>query len=107
MSRWLVAPPGLPSGRHKAVLDRCEDAEHRDFGPGVKWFFRNESGEESHQWTGCEMRPGNALHRLAESLAGHKLPTGTPVDPDDFVGRTYEVVVGADGRITKISPVTA
>lgn len=100
----VVAAPKLPQGRHVVVLDRIEQAEHRTFGPGYRWFYRADSGEETAMWTGEVIAPGNAAHRMFEQLSGGKLLTGAPVDSDNYVGKRFEVVVAADGQISKISP---
>lgn len=100
----VVASPKLPQGRHVVVLDRIEEAEHRSFGPGYRWFFRSQAGEESAMWTGQTLVPGNALHRMFEQLSGGKLATGASVDSDDYVGKQFEVVVKEDGQVGKITP---
>src|SRR5438067_198588 len=102
----VIGAADLPDGRQVVVLDRIEEAEHRLYGAGWKWIFRSDDGRESASWTGIEFKPGNALHRLLEGLTGARLPTGTAVDGDEFIAKSFEVVV-AQGRITSIKPAKA
>jgi hypothetical protein len=108
MAKFTKTQPLMPHGRHQAEFKGLENHTHHTFGPGYRWWFRIASGPhegcESAKLTGTDWVPGKPLDELIEQINGAKLDPGAEFDPDKFVGKLFEVVVGTDGKIAKVTP---
>lgn len=104
MARIAKAPPKLIAGRHRVRLRCVGEESHHRHGPGYRWYFCDEMGRESVIPTGVKWSPGASLDRLLKQLLGEESPTGTEIDPQDYVGRMFDATVDADGWIVVFQP---
>src|SRR5262245_43177237 len=89
----------LPIGSYRGILKSIEDANHDEFGAGVRFTFLIEHGAEKGQE--CQVtcnseRPPtakNRLGRMLSGLSGRKLQPGESCDASAFVGRKFVFMV--------------
>ena len=97
MSVLKIQNSSLPIGSYKAVFEGVETTTHEEYGDGLKWAFRvadgQHAGRECYRITKCEPTPKNSCGRLLAALSGASAKDGLEIDPDDFVGRPYLIII--------------
>lgn len=117
MAMLTVSAGGVPAGTYSATFAGVEpqpaDAA-RGYGAGIRWKFSIESGpqvgQSASRITGTTPSPKNGCGKILSGLLGRALAQGESIDPDQFIGKRYMIVVasGPQGgsRIEAVVPVT-
>jgi len=88
----------------------------KGYGAGIKWKFAIEGGPADGQLagriTGSSPSTKNGCGKMLSGLLGRALQHGETIDPDQFVGKSYTVVVvtspqGNGSRVEAVVPVAA
>ena len=104
----------LPLGQYLCEFTGAEECENELYGPGWKWTFEVIAGEhegrKALRVTGNEPSPRNVCGRFLAALAGKTPQDGLDLDTDNFIGRTYHVMIESCGngdstRIASFVPV--
>ena len=113
MSKFTIANNSLPVGAHRAKFVGIETTTHVEYGDGMQWKFvvtdGPHKGRETYRTTKCEATLKNSLGKFLASLKGEKPSDGLQIDPDDFVGKIFDVMVtesqsGESTRVDSFSP---
>lgn len=95
----------LPTGIYRVVFNGMKSIESKN-GPVYRWEFKTDDGKSI---SGLSGEPGktatlkNKFGRWLCAIAGRPLTEGE-VDPDQFVGKKYQSVVGAEGNLEMFTP---
>jgi hypothetical protein len=102
MAKFTVSAGGVPAGSYTATFAGVEDQPanaEKGYGPGIKWKFTilgpTQAGQEATRITSCSPTLKNAFGKMLVGLLGRQLQTGEVVDPDDYKGKKYIIMVGA------------
>ncbi len=113
MSVLTITNNCLPVGAYRVQFVGMELTNHAEYGEGSRWTFIVTEGpfkgREVYRTTKCEPTPKNSCGRLLASLAGKKPSDGLEIDPEDFVGQTYNAIItesqgGDSTRVDAITP---
>jgi hypothetical protein len=107
-------PAGSYTGTFAGVEAQPEDKE-RGYAPGVRWKFTINSGPYAGQSvsriTGATPSPKNGCGKILAGLVGRALKEGEQIDPDEFIGKAYMLVVaasqGGGTRVEAVVPMPA
>lgn len=110
-----VSTGGVPAGTYIGPFLGVEDVEadaQRGYGPGLKWLFQIAKGELAGQQatriTTAIPTQKNACGRMLNGLLGRALQPGEAVDVQQFVGKTYLLIVAAgENGGTRVETVSA
>ncbi len=89
-----------------------EETDHQEFGEGYRWLFEKisgtDAGVEASAATKREATMKNKAGRFLAALAGVAPSEELDLDPGDFIGNEYSVMVesNADGSGTRIASFT-
>jgi len=112
---WIMQPPagtGVPVGAYQGEFVGVENIEN-EHGLGYKWSLRITVGEYKGyipcRITDRKVRPTTACGRMLSALAGRTISQGESVDPAQFVGKTYTIIVEATKsggtRVATVAPI--
>ena len=113
MPKFTIANNSLPIGQYRAEFLGIEATAHVEFGDGLQWKFLvsegPQKGRTAYRTTKNEPTPKNSCGRFLAALKGEKPADGSEVDPDEFVGKLFDVMVtesqsGESTRIDSFSP---
>lgn len=109
--RMKIANNSLPVGAYECSFDGAEEADHEVYGAGLKWCFSVERGKhrgvKCYRTTKPDPTPKNSCGRILAALAGKSPADGLEIDPDDYIGRRYSVIVGeSEGGSTRVESFT-
>ena len=102
----------LAIGAYKAEFVGVEVSNHPEYGDGLKWAFAvtegPHQGREAFRTTKCEPSPKNSCGRFLAALKGERPSVDLEVDPDDFGGRTFNILVAEspNGESTRVESFT-
>jgi len=110
-----MEPPagtGVPVGAYQGDFVGVEPIEN-EHGPGYKWCFRVTVGEHKGgtpcRITDRKVRPTTAWGRMLSALAGRTISQGEDVNPAQFVGKPYTIVVettkSGGTRVATVAPI--
>ena len=111
--RFTVSNSSVPVGRYRCKFLGVEATTHVEYGEGMQWGFEivegEEKGRKTLRTTKCEATLKNSLGKFLASLKGEKPSAGLEIDPDNFVGKIFDVLVtesqsGESTRIDSFSP---
>lgn len=89
----------LPVGVYDAKFVGIERTTHPEFGDGLRfeWCISGGkcNGKSAYRTTGTTPTPRNGAGKMLAALAGTSPIDGLSIDADEFVGKTYVVVVEA------------
>lgn len=102
-----------PAGVYKAIFQGLEEMTHAEYGAGLRFDFEisdgPHQGKRSSRITSADPTPRNAAGRMLADLAGVVPANGVSVDPAQFVGREYMIVVRENDsgrtRVESLCPV--
>src|SRR5262245_14774153 len=114
MGLLTVGAGGVPVGSYLAQYIGYEPVApntDRGFNAGLRWKFKVLSGAQKGQVasrvTGTTASLKNSCGRMLGGLLGRALQAGEAIDPDQFIGKTYLIVVAAGPQGgTRIDAVT-
>jgi hypothetical protein len=104
----------LPAGLYRGTFASVE-ADETSKGKAWKWKFHvndpKASGKTVQEFSDAERPPTvrNKTGRFLMALAGKALSEGTGIDPDQYVGKTYMLVIEPrqDGNGTRLATFSA
>ena len=105
----------LPLGLHICTFEGIEVTSHLEYGPGWRWIFEvaqgNLKGKQCFRTTKDTPTPNNSCGYFLASLAGEIPRENLEIDPDEYVGRRYSVMVestasGTSTRVASFTPIT-
>lgn len=109
---FVLEKVGVPEGIYRAFFVGAEPTEHPQYGPGLLFKWKVESGEFAGKIAARTTKPsgptpGNMLGKLLAGLAGQRPADGLKVDIDRYKGKLYTIVVGPskDGKSTRVDSV--
>ncbi len=108
-----IANYSLPVSEYRAEFVGIETTTHFEYGDGLKWTFviaeGPQKGRECYRTTKCEPTPRNSCGKFLAALASVEASDGLQIDPDDFVGQIYNVIVeeAQSGLSTRVESFTA
>jgi hypothetical protein len=111
----MTVSGGVPVGTYTGSFAGTEAQpanKELGYGPGLRWKFHIASGTQAGQSTGRVTgptpSPRNACGKLLSGLIGRALKEGEQINPDDYIGRMYMIIVaagpGGGTRVEAISP---
>jgi hypothetical protein len=93
-----VTSGGPPTGSYAARFAGIEETTHDEFGAGLRWKFEVTQGEQAgkvaSRTTGLRPTAKNGCGKMLAGVLGRELRAGEQLDPHQFVGREYLIVVG-------------
>jgi hypothetical protein len=102
MPVFTVSNGGVPIGNYAAAFAGVETTQanaEKGFGPGIRFKFTIEAGlyagQTASRVTGSAASIKNALGKMLSGLIGRALKEGEQIDPDQYIGRKYLIVVAA------------
>jgi hypothetical protein len=118
MSVLTVSSGGVPVGNYTGTFSGTEpqpENRAKGYGPGLRWKFVIEGGPQAGQTasrvTGLAPSPKNACGKMLAGLIGRPLKEGETIDPDQYIGRRYMIIVaaGQDGgtRVEVVTPIAS
>lgn len=104
----IVQASGNPDGVFLArFLDVAAWENDNEYGPALKWRWvviaGPHNGTEISLITTAKCTPKNKCGAILAGLVGRAIQPSEPIDPSQFIGKSYTVVVQG-GKITGISP---
>lgn len=95
----ITPPPCTPIGAYETEFEGFEETDHPKHGVGRKWIFAitrgKHRGEKVSRTTKPDPTPKNSCGRFLAALAGKSPAKDMEIDPDDFIGCRYRVIVAA------------
>ena len=102
MGLLTVGSGGVPVGSYTGTFAGIEpQPEHKEkgYGAGLRWKFTIDAGPQkgatASRITSLSPTPKNAAGKLLTGLLGRELKEGEQIDPDQFIGRRFMLVVAA------------
>jgi len=102
MSMMKVTAGGVDPGNYVATFAGVESQAAdptRKFGAGLRWKFCIESGPQAGQVasriTGLTPTTKNGAGKILRGLLNRDLQQGESIDPDQFIGKRYTIIVQA------------
>jgi hypothetical protein len=113
MAVLTVTSGGVPIGNYVARFSGVEaqpENKEKGYGAGLRWKFTIESGPQAGQVasrvTGPVPSPKNSCGKMLAGLLGRAIQEKEQIDPDQFVGKRYMIVVAASqGGATRVEAV--
>lgn len=108
MVAFTIRNAGVPVGEYLAEFVEAEERVHEKYGPGILFKFKvcdggEFDGREVGRTTSTDPTPKNACGKVLGWLAGVKPADNMQVDPDDFVGDRYRIIVAeTDSGSTRV-----
>jgi len=97
----------LPGGTHKATFAGIEPTE-TSRGEALRWRWTLENGTEYAAFSDRNPTTKNKVGRWLAALSGKAATEGVSVNPDDYVGRPYLLIVEqGDNGSTRLNTFTA
>src|SRR5687768_9454101 len=101
MAILKVGSGGAPVGNYAGPFVGVEPTPPnaaKGYGPGLRWKWKIDAGPHAGTTVGRvttnEPSPKNSAGQILSGLLGRPLKEGEELDPDQFVGRRYAIVVG-------------
>jgi hypothetical protein len=118
MALLTVSSGGVPSGNYTGTFADVEaqpENKEKGYPAGLRWKWTINAGPCAGQIvsrvTGNSPSPNNACGKVLSGLIGRPLQEGESIDPDQFVGKPYMLVVaagqGGGTRIDAVVPLPA
>src|SRR5262245_1403211 len=118
MTVFTVSSGGVPAGSYTGTFAGVEpqpENKEKGYPAGVRWKFTIDAGPHAGQTagrvTGGTPSPKNGCGKLLSGLVGRGLKEGEQIDPGEFVGRRYMLVVaagpGGGTRVEAVVPMPA
>jgi len=102
MASLTVSSGGVPIGNYTGTFTGTEvtpPKPEKGYGAGLRWKFQIDAGtcagQTTSRVTGTSPTPKNGCGKLLSGLIGRALKEGEQVDPDNFIGKRYMIVVAA------------
>jgi hypothetical protein len=102
MPLFTVSSGGVPAGSYTGTFAGVEpqpENKERGYPAGLRWIFKVDSGPQAGQTasriTGSTPSPKNSCGKLLSGLIGRALKEGEQLDPDQWIGKRYMLVVAA------------
>lgn len=97
----------VPAGTYKADFVDCEETDHEQWGPGLKWVFEIAEGPHAGQFayrtTKDKATLKNSCGKFLSALTGKPAAQCIDIDTDDYIGRRYFITVGeTDSGSTRV-----
>ena len=112
MPAFKIVNNCLPIGAYLAEFVGVEVSNHPEYGDGLKWTFAvsegPQQGREAYRTTKTQPTPKNSCGKFLAALKGERASIDLEVDPDDFAGQTYNILVteSQNGESTRIESFT-
>jgi hypothetical protein len=109
--KLTVSAGGVPAGNYVAKFKGIEPYQDKEnkYGEGLRWTWQVEKGPHAGQTasriTGCSPSPKNACGKILSGLLNRPVQPSEEVDINDFVGKSYLIVVGAAESGTRVETV--
>jgi hypothetical protein len=91
-------PVGSYTGTFAGYEVQPENRE-KGYAAGLRWNFKIDAGPHTGQMTsritGSQPSPRNSCGKMLQGLIGRALREGEQIDPDQFIGKRYMLVVAA------------
>jgi hypothetical protein len=104
-----VTSGGVPPGNYTATFAGVDPATHDKYGPGLRWKFTITAGpcagKVASRVTGQSPSAKNGCGKILSGLLGRPLEVDEEIDPQEFVNRSYLVVVSAGETGTYVDAV--
>ena len=118
MPVFTVSSGGVPAGSYTGTFAGTEiqpENKEKGYGVGTRWKFTIDAGpyagQATSRITGNTPTPKNACGKMLAGLIGRALKEGEQIDPDQFIGKRYMLVVaagpGGGTRVEAIVPMPA
>jgi hypothetical protein len=118
MAFFTVSSGGIPVGNYTGTFAGVEPTPanpEKGYGVGVRFKFTIDAGPHAGQpasrVTGPTPSPKNGCGKMLSGLTGRALKEGEQIDPDQYVGKRYMIVVaagqGGGTRVEAVIPVPA
>lgn len=118
MPVFTVSSGGVPIGNYTATFQGIEaqpENKEKGYPPGLRWKFTVAAGPQAGQTasrvTGATPSPKNSCGKMLSGLIGRALKEGEQIDPDQYIGRKFMIVVaagqGGGTRVEAIVPMHA
>ena len=115
MALLTVSSGGVPVGNYTGTFAGVEAQPanpEKGYGPGLRWRFAIDAGPQAGQVagrvTGTTPTPKNGCGKMLSGLLGRALKEGEQIDPDQYVGKRYMIVVetgqGGGTRVAAVVP---
>lgn len=102
MALLKVSSGGVPVGNYTGSFAGVEPAaenKEKGYGAGLRWKYTIDSGpyqgQTASRITGPTPTPKNVCGKMLSGLLGRALAEGEQIDPDQFVGKRFMIVVAA------------
>ena len=113
MALLTVSSGGVPIGNYTGAFAGVEaqpENKEKGYGAGLRWKFNIDAGPQAGQTasrvTGQSPTPKNSCGKMLSGLLGRGLKEGEQIDPDQFLGKRFMIVVEAgQGGGTRIGAV--
>jgi hypothetical protein len=116
MALLTVGSGGVPVGNYTATFAGTEVQpanKEKGYAPGIRWKFTIDAGpcagQTTSRITGPAPTPKNGCGKMLSGLLGRALREGEQIDPDQFIGKRYMLVVaatqGGAARVEAVVPV--
>jgi hypothetical protein len=110
---FTVSAGGVPAGSYTGTFAGVEpqpENKEKGYAAGVRWKFTIDAGPHAGQSatrvTGSTPSPKNACGKLLSGLIGRALKEGEQIDPDQYRGKRYMLVVAAgQGSGTRVEAI--
>ena len=118
MALLTVSSGGVPIGNYTGTFAGIEaqpENKEKGYGPGIRWKFAIDNGpcagQTASRVTGQTLTPKNTCGKMLSGLLGRGLKEGEQIDPDQFIGKRFMIVVeagqGGGTRVAAVVPMTA
>ena len=113
MPLFTVSSGGVPAGSYTGTFAGIEvqpENKEKGYGPGTRWKFTIDAGpcagQTASRVTGSTPSPKNGAGKILAGLIGRALKEGEQIDPEQFVGKRFMIVVAAgQGGGTRVEAV--
>ena len=94
---FTMKASGVPVGGYRAKFVKWEQSVHEQYGDRICSTFQivggQHNGAETSRFTGAKLSPKAALAKILSGLKGSKIEMDENVNPDDYVGKEYMIVI--------------
>jgi hypothetical protein len=102
MAMLTVSSGGVPIGNYTGTFAGVEvqpENKEKGYASGLRWKWTISAGpcagQTASRVTGASPSPKNSCGKILSGLIGRSLKEGEALDPDQFVGKPYMLVVAA------------
>jgi hypothetical protein len=90
---------GVPPGTYQGVFDSFDCELETSKGKAIRWAFKADDGRTIDGISDRESKPTtkNKTGRWLAAISGKPLTVGTAVDPTQYIGKRYLLIVSDGG----------